>query len=321
LNEILDDRGEKLRQKGSAKDKSEANYSTLSSLFTGRNSSFDPLSQIIIGPSKKDLFNQENLTHGKLKIRFVRYFVELDESTQEAGVTRKKIIIENNQFERSDSKIGFEIRLDEKQVLLPLENDLIVRNIYPELFDKSNVFFVKTKNFNPENNARLWDQIALTDKEHYIIEALQLIEPMVERITFIGDHGLSRNAVVKLRGTAGIVPLLSLGDGLNRIFSIILALVNAGNGYLLIDEFENGLHYSVQSKLWELILQLSGKLKIQVFATTHSTDCINGFQKAVRAMNEGGQLIRFDNLEGTVSPVIYSVKELKSAISLSIETR
>jgi AAA15 family ATPase/GTPase len=43
--------------------------------------------------------------------------------------------------------------------------------------------------------------------------------------------------------------LRSLGDGLYRIFAISLALVNAKDGILLIDEFENGLHYSIQEDI------------------------------------------------------------------------
>lgn len=321
LNEILDDRGEKLRNKGSIKDKTETNFAAFSSLFTKRNTSFSPDNQIIIGPTSKDLFNQEDFTRNKLKIRFVKYFTEMEDHPDETGLARKKIFIENNQFTRSDSKIGLEIKIDEKQRLIPLESELNGRISRPSLFDKTTVFFVKTKNFNPENNARLWDQIALTDNEHYVVEALQLIDPKVERITFIGDNSLSRSAVVKLKGSSEIVPLLSLGDGLNRIFSIILSLINAGNGLLLIDEFENGLHYAVQAKLWELILLLSDKLNIQIFATTHSNDCIYGFQEAIRKKSSRGQLIRLDSEEDFVNPVIYTVKELSSAMLHHIETR
>lgn len=321
LNEILDDRGEKLRNKGSIKDKTETNFAAFSSLFTKRNTSFSPDNQIIIGPTSKDLFNQEDFTRNKLKIRFVKYFTEMEDHPDETGLARKKIFIENNQFTRSDSKIGLEIKIDEKQRLIPLESELNGRISRPSLFDKATVFFVKTKNFNPENNARLWDQIALTDNEHYVVEALQLIDPKVERITFIGDNSLSRSAVVKLKGSSEIVPLLSLGDGLNRIFSIILSLINAGNGLLLIDEFENGLHYAVQAKLWELILLLSDKLNIQIFATTHSNDCIYGFQEAIRKKSSRGQLIRLDSEEDFVNPVIYTVKELSSAMFHHIETR
>ena len=72
-----------------------------------------------------------------------------------------------------------------------------------------------------------------------------------------------------------------MGDGINRILTIILSMVNVENGYFFIDEFENGLHYSVQKDLWKMIFYLAEKLNIQVFATTHSSDCINAFQEVI----------------------------------------
>ena len=49
-------------------------------------------------------------------------------------------------------------------------------------------------------------------------------------------------------------------DGLNRLFTIILSLLEAREGLLLIDEFENGLHHSVQLMIWQTIFQLSSTL-------------------------------------------------------------
>ena len=69
-------------------------------------------------------------------------------------------------------------------------------------------------------------------------------------------------------------------SGLNRLFGIILSLVNAKDGLLLIDEVENGMHHSVQLDLWRVIFRLSRQLNIQVFATSHSWDSVEAFQKA-----------------------------------------
>jgi len=114
-----------------------------------------------------------------------------------------------------------------------------------------------------------------------------------------------------------------MGDGINRILTIILALVNADNGYLLIDEFENGLHYSVQEKLWNIIFNLSKKLGIQVFATTHSEDCIIGFETVLNNKTNQleGKLIRLELIEGSVRQVEFNAKELKIANDENIETR
>ena len=57
-----------------------------------------------------------------------------------------------------------------------------------------------------------------------------------------------------------------------RMFSIILELISSRNGVLLIDEIDNGLHYTVMSKLWKLLGALVEKHDVQIFATTHNDD-------------------------------------------------
>jgi AAA15 family ATPase/GTPase len=174
------------------------------------------------------------------------------------------------------------------------------------------------------DTGKMFDNIILTDKEKYIIEALKIIEPRTERIAFIMDeHSRKRNAVVKLSDTAETLPLKSMGDGINRVLAIILALVNAENGFLLIDEFENGLHYSVQKQLWKMIFKLSQMLNIQVFVTTHSNDCISGFESVLNSPENtvNGKLFRLENISGRIKHVEYFPDELRIANEQQIETR
>ena len=61
---------------------------------------------------------------------------------------------------------------------------------------------------------------------------------------------------------------------------------------MLIDEFENGLHYSIQEEVWEKLFKLAKELDIQVFATTHSQDAIKAFSKVALTDKEvDGKLI------------------------------
>ena len=57
---------------------------------------------------------------------------------------------------------------------------------------------------------------------------------------------MSRIPFVKIESFEEPIPLRALGDGVNRLFGIALALAHAKDGLLLIDEIENGIHYSVQ---------------------------------------------------------------------------
>ena len=111
-----------------------------------------------------------------------------------------------------------------------------------------------------------------------------------------------------------------MGDGINRILTIILAMLNCKGGVLLLDEFETGLHYSVQGELWKVIFMLADELDIQVFATSHSTDCIKSFADS----NEQGvgMLFRLEERKGMVSVVSYGdSEELKFATTNNIEMR
>lgn len=114
-----------------------------------------------------------------------------------------------------------------------------------------------------------------------------------------------------------------MGDGINRILTIILALVNSKDGYLLIDEFENGLHYSVQEKLWEIIFKLSNILNVQVFATCHSLDSIKSFEKIlnINTDNDNSKLIRLDNKNGKIIQEEFNADELNIATNQNIEIR
>ncbi len=86
---------------------------------------------------------------------------------------------------------------------------------------------------------------------------------------------------------------------MGRLLGVALALVNASDGVLLIDEIESGLHYTVQADMWRLIFRVAHRLNVQVFATTHSWDCIEAFQKAaLEDVAEEGLILTVSLLRG-----------------------
>lgn len=171
---------------------------------------------------------------------------------------------------------------------------------------------------------KFWDNVALTSLEDDVLNALRLIAPDVERVNLLaGRRGpASRTAVVKLAGVKGPVPLRSLGEGMNRMFGIALALVSAKDGMLLIDEIESGLHYSVQPDIWRLVFEVARRLNVQVFATTHSWDCLTAFQEAAKADEQDeGVLIRLTEKRGQIVADLFDEDELNIVAREGIEVR
>ena len=176
--------------------------------------------------------------------------------------------------------------------------------------------------------AAFWDRVALTDDESHAVKALQLVlGNTVEGIAMVGDavtpsRRSGRRAVVKFRDHHGTVPLKSLGDGAIRFFGIALALANSRNGFLFIDEAENGIHYSVQPEFWHMVLRMAHAENVQVLATTHSWDCIRGFAQAASAIDDTeGTLIRLEKENGRLHAIEYSESELETASEQGIEVR
>jgi hypothetical protein len=169
----------------------------------------------------------------------------------------------------------------------------------------------------------LWDRIALSTLEEHVVDALRIIDPAISGGSMVGgvDPRWPRTAIVRSDKIARPVPLRSFGDGLNRLFGIALSLVNAKDGLLLIDEFENGMHYTVQLDAWKMIFRLATQLGIQVFATSHSWDAIEAFQKAAQETPEEGVLIRLARKGDDILPTIFREHELEVATRDHIEVR
>jgi len=182
--------------------------------------------------------------------------------------------------------------------------------------------YVSPHGLSIEESARMWDLITLTDLERDVTEALRIIGPNIERISFIGESERKRVPMAKLSSEARPVALRSLGDGVNRLLGIALSLASARGGVFLVDEVENGIHFSAQQQLWELIFRLARRLDTQVFATTHSWDCIEAFQHAAAAdSNEEAALVRLDVHDDAVSPTSFSERELAIVTREQIEVR
>ena len=170
-----------------------------------------------------------------------------------------------------------------------------------------------------EEIVRFWNAIALTDDEDRAIQALRLIFGSdLERVAVMrNDEPIDKKHVervlAKLRGQARPVPLQSLGDGALHLAGTALALANSRNGFLLIDEAENGIHHTVQRDFWRMVLETADENNVQVLATTHSYDCVRGFAQAADECNGiEGALVRLEREDGGLRAVEYSERNIRA---------
>ena len=182
------------------------------------------------------------------------------------------------------------------------------------------IFLVARGIGDPEGFAERFADLEAERRKDEIVKILRIIEPRLEDLTM-----LYRGGAPLIYGDVGIkrlLPMPLMGDGIGRLLSLVVAIPQAQDGIVLVDEIENGLHYSVRVDLWKAIAAFTREFNVQLFATTHSAECIRA---AHRAFEENDQydfrLHRLERIRDTIRAVTYDRDTLGAALETGLEIR
>jgi hypothetical protein len=154
-----------------------------------------------------------------------------------------------------------------------------------------------------------------------ILPALQLLEPRLQRLSLVPFAG---KPVIHgdLHGIDRLIPMPLMGEGVRRVMSIVLAIATVPSGVLLVDEVETGLHHSVMVQVWQAIAKAARRADVQVFATTHSYECIQAAHQAFAAAQPYDlRLFRLDRIESDIRVAVYNQNTLNTSIDMTLEVR
>lgn len=164
-------------------------------------------------------------------------------------------------------------------------------------------------------------KIVANKEEEYIFSALREIDPSIKDIQLVGDE------ILVDIGASQRLPINMMGDGLRKLLMIILAVYRCKNGILLIDEIDNGFHFSTMTILWKAILMVANKNNVQLFASTHNLDSLKGLCKILekkeceryRDIVSAFKLIK--NKDGIVNSLSYDYTSFQYSINQELEMR
>jgi hypothetical protein len=187
--------------------------------------------------------------------------------------------------------------------------------------------FISADSLSSDELLRLWDKVALTPNEQLVLRALQFLDPDIEGIRGVGgarQFGLPRRGgfIIKLKNLKSPIPIGSMGDGMWRMLAMAMAVSQSAQGVLLVDEIDTGLHYSVMADMWRLIFNAAREFNVQVFATTHSYDCVHSLATICHDKNEDTSEITIQRIEtGQNNAVSFTEAEIKVAAERQLEIR
>ena len=165
--------------------------------------------------------------------------------------------------------------------------------------------------------AEIFGQIELSQNKlnkEKLLDTLAILDEDIVDITTIVTNGHVQLYFTNRQNTK--LPIHAIGDGLRKLLHLALILLAKPGSLLLLDEVENGLHYSMHAKLWETISTLAMQEGSQIVATTHSYECIGGALDGVTAAGFGDSFayIRLDKNEKGIIPKTYSSEVLERAL-------
>lgn len=176
----------------------------------------------------------------------------------------------------------------------------------------------------PDEHLQRYSDIVKSGFKKALIEAVNLILPRIKDLELLTD----KTGIVHLSANTSNapknaqLPLHSLGGGAVRLFRLYLSLFTARDGIVVIDEIENGMHYSVLRKLWDLVRKGSRDWDVQFIATTHSAECIEAAMAAFETEPDDLSIHKlYTDESGRVKATTFTGETLEGARDLHLEVR
>ena len=174
--------------------------------------------------------------------------------------------------------------------------------------------------------AQRWDIVLQSGERAVVVDRLRVLHRDIRDIVFLpGMIGLSQRLggiMIELEGERRPAPLNSLGDGSQRLLTMAIALQSTTKGTLFIDEIDTGMHHSRLSDIWRMVIMAAKELEIQVFATTHSLDCIRALEEACNQDESLRDEVALFSIDRRMDEAVrYGGDELSTVVEHDIEVR
>ena len=117
--------------------------------------------------------------------------------------------------------------------------------------------------------------------------------------------------------------LSHFGQGIKTFINIVSSMLLLKDDFIFIDEIENGIHYTNLDKLWEIILTIAKEQNVQVFATTHSKECIESYARVAKKLEETDIkfLSLYRNREDELKSITLDYQKIQDRIELGLDNR
>lgn len=253
---------------------------------------------------------------------------DLAESAISSQVKKNSVLAESHtnlrevsfEHQKPDLEKLFVCRINTKEKIFT-DKELNFVSIMQSITNWQDVSFIPSVRDSQEEIINSYISIQEKDQEPDVNEFIHRFDDSIENVKVIANSIQCK--VPGANGSFEYRDLNEFGDGLRHYLSVIADIFAVENGYIFIDELDNGIHYSLLDELWEIILTLSKELNVQVFATTHSKECIESYCRIAEKLDEKdvSLITLVKNKEKQTKAIVRDYKVLTDSIHDNREVR
>jgi hypothetical protein len=176
---------------------------------------------------------------------------------------------------------------------------------------------------HPVEDAEKYNQIALeADGERRFEAIMREVEPRLKRLRYAKLPNTSSPLVFVDLGLSRSVPATQMGQAFNRLLHIYAEILTSKTNVLLIDEIENGIFSESLPLIWKGLFAVCAAQNVQIFATTHSRECVMAAYEASEARSKDELSVqRLQIVNGNIEAVRLGKQHLGIAAEMGLEVR
>ena len=167
-----------------------------------------------------------------------------------------------------------------------------------------------------------FSELVAQGRKEELKRTLRVILPLLADVEVVTNR-IGQPYILATTTASERLPLPALGGGMTRLFSLFVGFHEVRGGLAIVDEIENGLHHLILPELWGQVQLMVDDFDVQLFATTHSGECVTAACDAFadRAGDIAVHALHRADEDRRVHAATYTGETLQAARDLDIDVR
>jgi len=181
--------------------------------------------------------------------------------------------------------------------------------------------FYSTGNPIDAREAGTWfSSLVKARQQKPIVEKIKKIFPFIEGLSVLDLNGI-QVVHADIPSLPKQIPIGLVSYGVNKLIVLLIAIITQTKGIILVDEIENGIHYSIMQDAWSALYDFCREYHVQLFVSSHSLEALRKLYPVMEGHEKDFRLIRTERKNGQCTAHLFEGINFSSALEQGMDVR